>query len=409
MFRELGSAASPNLRTLRMEHLIPACSFVYWCAMAGLLRRVCARVPLLRDLDAPPPETWPSVSLVVPARDEADTLVPALRSKLELPYPNLEVVLVDDRSTDATPRLAREMAATYPALSVVRVDHLPSGWLGKVHAMQRGVERAAGEWLLFCDADVHIEAETLQRVVAYAEREHIDHVTMLPRITTTGPVLVGALSTFLRQLCVGGRLGDVEDPRSSAAVGIGAFNLVRRGAFERIAGFAQLRMEINDDVELGRLLKRSGARQCVVNGCTGLALEFFPSFQAMTRSLEKNGGTVSPWVLLSGLAVLLLLEMGFLGGFVGATPWMTGLALATWAIAAAVTLRFTRWLALPRWPAAVPFLGVLPLCWALGRAGVLAWSRGGVVWRGTFYPRGKLPPLQTAPSSASPPMREASP
>lgn len=392
-----------------MEHLLPACSFVYWCAMAGLVHRVCARVPRLRDLEADPPKAWPSVSVVVPARDEADTLVPALRSKLALPYPRLEVVLVDDRSTDATPRLARELAATHPRLSVVRVDQLPSGWVGKVHAMHRGVEHASGEWLLFCDADVHIAADTLQRIVAYAERERLDHVAMLPRITATEPPLVCTLGTFLRQLCVGGRLGDVADPRSSAAAGIGAFNLVRRRAFERISGFAPLRTAINDDVALGRLLKRSGARSCVVNGCTGLALEFFPSFQAMTRSLEKNGGTVSPLILWLGLAVLLVLEAGFLTGFASGSPWLAALAVATWSLAAAVTLRFLRWLALPRWPALVPFLGMLPLAWALARAGGLAWLRGGVVWRGTFYPRGELPPLPAASPSAAPPMREASP
>lgn len=328
--------------------------------------------------------------MVVPARDEETTLVPALRSKLDLPYADLEVVFVDDRSTDATPQLARRMAEAYPRLKVVRIDELPRGWLGKVHAMQRGVEEATGEWLLFCDADVHLEPHTLQRVIAHAERERIDHVTMLPRITATHRALVCTLTTLLRQVCVAGRLGDVANPRSSAAVGIGAFNLVRREALERIGGFERLRMDVNDDIALGRMLKQSGARQRLVNGSSGVALEFFPSFQGLTRSLEKNGGTVSFPVMLVGLAALFTLEWGFLAGLVSASPPMMALTLGAWLCASLATLRITRWLALPHWPAWFPFLGMLPLGWAMGRSSALVWWRGGVLWRGTFYPSTEL-------------------
>lgn len=392
-----------------MSLVITVCSLVYWIAMLGLTLRVCARVPPLHDLNWPAPPRWPRVSLVVPARNEENTLVPALRSKLEIPYADLEVVLVDDRSTDATPRLARRMADTYPELRVVRIDALPQGWLGKVHAMQRGVEQATGEWLLFCDADVHLESHTLQRVVAYAEADGVDHVAMLPRITATHRTLICTLTTFLRQLCVGGRLCEVPDPRSSASVGIGAFNLVRRAAFERTPGFKHLRMEINDDIALGRMLKMSGARQRLVNGSSGLALEFFPTFRALAQSLEKNGGTVSLPVALVGLAALFTLEWGLLVGLLSANPMAMTLAVAAWACASITMLRFARWLALPRWPAMLPFLGMLPLGWAIGRSSALAWWRGGVVWRGTFYSNAEIRGLQASSSPASSQPTEVSP
>jgi cellulose synthase/poly-beta-1,6-N-acetylglucosamine synthase-like glycosyltransferase len=373
-----------------MELFITSCSLAYWIAMVVLTIRVCARVPDLRGSSAPLPKSWPKVSLIVAARNEANTLAPALRSKLEHPYPNLEVVLVDDRSNDATSSLARRMAVEYPGLRVIRVDALPKGWLGKVHAMQRGLEQASGQWLLFCDADVHLEAHTLRRVIAYAEHERVDHVAMLPGITARQPTLVWTLATFLRQLCVGGRLGDVANPRSSASVGIGAFNLVRRCALARTPGLEQLRMEIDDDVALGRMLHHFGAEQRLVNGCTGVRLEFVPSFHALTRSLEKNGANATFPVVLVGLAGLIVLEGGLLVGLFSGAALAIALAVVAWLCASAATLRITRWLNLPSWPAVLPFVGMLPLAWALGRSSALAAWRGGVMWRGTFYSKAAL-------------------
>jgi len=381
-----------------MNTVILAASLVYWVAMVVLARRVCRRVPDLLNLDPRPPEDWPKVSIIVPARDEAATLGPALHSRLGLHYPALEFILVDDRSTDATSSVARRVAKEDDRLRVLRLDSLPRGWVGKVHAMQRGVEQSSGEWLLLCDADVHLEASALRRVIAYAEEEQADHVTMLPGLTTTDPTLVCTLATFLRQLCVAGRLGSVADPRSTAAVGIGAFNLVRRDMFERTAGFSALRMALNDDLALGRMLKQAGARQRVLNGSAALTLEFCPSFYALTRTLEKNGGTASALVIILGLGVLSTLELGFLAGVFSTAPWAVALGVIGWACASLSTLRISAWLRLPRWPALVPFLGIVPLAWALGRAAALAWWRGGVFWRGTFYPKDGLREPARVPS-----------
>jgi cellulose synthase/poly-beta-1,6-N-acetylglucosamine synthase-like glycosyltransferase len=134
-------------------------------------------------------------------------------------YPELELILVNDRSTDATGAVADAFARTEPRLHVVHVDTLP--------------ERASGEWGLFSDADIHLEPDVLEQVVAYAEREQCDHVCVLPTVTCSGPVILATLASFFRLICVGARLWAVPDPRSSAAVGIGAFNLVRRSVLAR--------------------------------------------------------------------------------------------------------------------------------------------------------------------------------
>lgn len=369
-----------------LSAVLTIASALYWVAVALLLLRVVRSVPSVHALRAPPPSRWPRLSLIMPARNEEPTLESALRSKLQATYPELELVLVDDRSTDATGAVADAFARTEPRLQVVHVEHLPEGWLGKVHALQRGLERASGEWVLFSDADVHLDPGTLERVIAYAEHEGFDHLGVLPSLTSSGPVLQATLSTFFRLLCAGGRLWAVPDPKSSAAIGVGAFNLVRRGALDRSPGLEWLKMEIGDDAALGVMLKRSGARQAVLNGRSEVSLEFYPSYGALTRALEKNGASLPFPALLGGNLFIVLLEYGLLAGLVSGHAPLVLLAAAAWAVGSMGTFMLSRWLGLPRWPALLPFLGSLPLAWAMVRSGVLALVRGGVVWRGTYYP-----------------------
>lgn len=365
---------------------LTAASALYWGLQALLLLRVVRSVPTLSAVHAPPPARWPRLSLIMPARNEERTLEPALRSKLANTYPELELVLVNDRSTDATGAVAESAARSEPRLQVVHVEHLPEGWLGKVHALQRGLERASGEWVLFSDADIHLAPGMLERVIAYAEHERLDHVSLLPSLTSPGLVLQATLNTFFRWVCTFGRLWAVRDPRSSAAMGAGAFNLVRRSALERTPGLEWLKMEIADDAALGVMLKRSGARPAVLNGRAEVSLEFYPSYRALTRALEKNGASIPLPVLLAGNLLLVVLEVGLLAGLLsGATPLVL-LGAGAWAVGCAVALGLARWLGLPRGPVPLPFLGALPLVWAMLRSGVLALVRGGVVWRDTFYP-----------------------
>jgi glycosyltransferase involved in cell wall biosynthesis len=392
-------------------------SALYWGVMALLLLRAVRAVPSVRALRAPPPPRWPRVSLIMPARNEERTLEPALRSKLENTYPELELILVDDRSTDATGTVADALARADTRLQVVHLDSLPEGWLGKVHAMQRGSERASGEWILFSDADVHLAPGTLERIIAHAEHEKLDHVSVLPEVTCTGFVLRAALVTFFRVLSVGGRLWAVPDPRSSAAVGIGAFNLVRRAALERTPGLEWLKMEIGDDAALGVMLKRSGARPAVLEGRGAVSLEFYPSYRALTLALEKNGASIPFPMLLMGTLLLVILEGGMLAGLVSGHPPLVLLAAGTWAVGVATTVGLARWPGFSWLPSLVPFFGSLPLTWAMVRSGVLALVRGGVFWRGTFYPTSvvreglRLGPAARPPREPSParPGRDSTP
>ncbi|AKJ06484.1 cellulose synthase/poly-beta-1,6-N-acetylglucosamine synthase-like glycosyltransferase [Archangium gephyra] len=366
--------------------LLTAASALYSLTMTVLLVRVMRVLPRLQRLNAPPPTRWPRVSLVMPARNEEHALESAMRSKLANTYPELELVLVDDRSTDATGAIADQFARTEPRLQVVHIEHLPEGWLGKVHAMQRGLERASGEWVLFSDADVHLAPGTLEKIIAYAEREGLGHVTVLPEITSSGFVLQAALVAMFRLLCVSIRMWAVSDPRSSAAMGAGAFNLVRRSALERTPGLEWLKMEIVDDVALGMMLKRSGAKSAVLNGRGGVSLEFYPSLGAFTRAIEKSGASFPFLGILLGHLILTTLECGFLAGVFSGRPALVLLGVGTWALGTMTTWSFSTWSGFARRTAPLAFLGVLPAAWASIRSAVLALVRGGVMWRGTFYP-----------------------
>jgi hypothetical protein len=252
--------------------------------------------------------------------------------------------------------------------------------------MQRGLEQATGEWVLFSDADVHLAPGTLERVVAHAEARGLDHVAVLPSLTCKGLWLQATLSTFLLLMSALSRPWALSNPRSSAAVGVGAFNLVRRSALARTPGLEWLKMEIADDAALGVMLKRSGARQALLNGRDAVSLEFYPSVGALTRALEKNGATAPFPVFLFGNLLLVGLLCGLLAGFASGEGPLVLLAAGTWVLGGAVTFALCRWLGLARAPALVPFAGVLPLAWAMVRSSALALVRGGVLWRGTFYP-----------------------
>ncbi|MRR12811.1 glycosyltransferase, partial [bacterium] len=132
----------------------PGC--VAWLFQAGLLALHLSRLRTVSRTAPPEPTTWPTVSAIVPARDEERSIASALRSRLSDDYPALQVVVVDDRSQDTTPALIAEIAALDDRIVPVRIEELPTGWLGKTHALARGVEAATGEWLLVSDADVHM-------------------------------------------------------------------------------------------------------------------------------------------------------------------------------------------------------------------------------------------------------------
>ena len=366
-----------------------------WLALAVDWFRGGRRVPLLREVarDLRTLERYPSVSVVVPARDEGASVWEALRSVLVQGYPgHLEVIAVDDRSTDGTTAILARLASERPErLRVVRVENLPDGWLGKNHALWLGAEEAGGEWLLFTDADVRFSPACLEEAVGYAVREGLDHLVLAPEIVARGVALKSFVTVFAFLFEVSQRPWRVPDPEAREAIGVGSFNLVRRGAYATAGTHRAIRLRPDDDMRLGRLLKDAGFRQGVAYGTGSVSVEWHRTLGGAVRGLEKS---IFPGVdyrvstvLFASLGLLLTNVLPFAGLFLArrrATRVLFSLdvllAFAMYAEGARRSGSETS----PLYAALHPF-GVAILVYATLRSAYRTLSRGGVEWRGTFY------------------------
>jgi hypothetical protein len=349
---------------------------------------VVRRVPVLLRDHSPPPARWPRVSLLVPARNEIGTLGPAMRSRLAEGYPALEVVLVDDRSTDGTSALVDTLAAEDDRIRALHVDSLPPGWLGKLHAMSEGLQLATGEWILFSDADVHLAAGTIARAVAFAEAHRLDHLSILPELLRATWLVDAALASFTRTGLVMGRVWLVSDPRSNVGGSVGAFGLVRRSALERSPGIEHLRLEVADDLALGQMLKASGSRSAVANGRKLVTLHWYRTLAELARGTEKAVALFDHRLLpaLVWVGTLSALELGpFLIALLAPFPLARGLGLGTVALLLGSTLWLCRSAGQRVLAALLSPLGVVVNGVLLLRAAVLGKLRGGLQWRSTLY------------------------
>ena len=197
---------------------------------------------------------FPALSIVIPACNEADHMEKALQSLLAQDYPDLEIILVNDRSVDDTLAIMQRLGASDSRVHVLDIQTLPPGWLGKVHALHCGFERTRGDLVLFTDADVHFGAGFLRKTVAHLLEQGLDHLTVGPEARTTSFWQEATNHYFGGMFCLGLNIADLERSGSNAYVGVGAFNVVHRRALLRTPGFPWLRMDVLDDVGLGLML-----------------------------------------------------------------------------------------------------------------------------------------------------------
>ncbi len=363
---------------------------LYWCFSALVGWLAGRTLPVLSEETAPEPAVWPRLSIVVAARDEADTMEGALRSLLASDYPDLQVVVVDDRSTDGTSDLVDRVAAEDDRLVAVHVTDLPDGWLGKVHALQRGLEASDGDWLLFTDADVHLAPGALRKAVAYAEDRGRDHVTALPRLLSAGLVLDACVGLFGRLVVGGVKPWEVADPTKERSAGVGAFNLSRRTVLERSEGFAWIKLEIADDMGLGLVMKRAGGRVEVLNGHDLVQLTFYPTVRSMVVGQEKAGFSIlGRYSLARTLAISVMgpaIELSPLVGLIpGGPSWLPILAVSAYAFGLLQQALVNRFMGMSPWPALLHPVAIVLLGWMFARSGWICWRQGGVRWRDTFY------------------------
>src|SRR5208282_3593337 len=361
-----------------------ACAWVALAAQAALGIR---RVPRLSWVAPLADGALPSVSLLVSARDEAEKMPAALRSMLALDYPTYEVIVVDDRSGDTTPQILREFSAACKHLQAIRVEALPPGWLGKPHGLQTAYERSHGEWLVFTDADVRYEKESLRRAVSLALERGYDHLTLFPQMEMSGFWEKTLLTSFGVAFLLYTRPWAVPDPSSRTYIGIGAFQLLRRSAYERIGTHRRLALEVVDDMKLGRLVKEAGLKSGAARAEDLLSIRWHAGIGNIIRGTEKNffaaAGFHLGTALAQFLASLLLNVLPF-----AVLPFVTGWTRGFAALAAGIAVLTSaaaamRGRASPLYGLTHP-LGALLFVYMGLRSTLLTLRQNGIYWRDTF-------------------------
>jgi GT2 family glycosyltransferase len=386
----------------------------YW--ISGLLLALIWLVPVLQlalhssevaDLTQPewdPPQNalLPTLTIVVPARNEEAEIEPALRSLLRLNYPQFEVVAVNDRSTDQTGAIMDRIAAD-PAsqgrLRVLHVQELPAGWLGKVHAMWLGSQRndapgnaarqGCSDWLLFTDADCVFQADCLRRAIHYATTTATDHLVLFPtaHMKTLGERMMIGFPQVMSSFAM--RPWKVRDPKARDHMGVGAFNMVKREAYNSIGTYEKLRLEVVDDIKLGEAVKKAGLRQDVVFGPDLVGLRWAVGAAGVVANLEKNLFAFLQFRVSLVLAVcavtFFLCVCPFVGLFL-APGWARagfGAAIALIALAYAYTGRY---MASSPWMFLTCPIAALVFAFATLQSAFIAVRDGAITWRGTKYP-----------------------
>src|SRR6202163_2693763 len=218
------------------------------------------KLPWLKDFPPITGTAVPRISLLFAARDEEEKLPGALATLEQLDYPELEIIGVDDRSEDATGRILDEFAASHPRFRAIHVTKLPVSWLGKPHALQQAYEASSGEWLLFTDADVRFKVDVLRRAMTMVTDHKLDHLSLFGDVEMVGFWEKVVVTFFGMAVHMATAPSEVINPKSGAYVGVGAFQLLKRSAYEAAGTHRRVAMEVVDDMKLGKIVQQGGVR-----------------------------------------------------------------------------------------------------------------------------------------------------
>jgi glycosyltransferase involved in cell wall biosynthesis len=398
------------------------------------------RLPWLKDF-APLADTdCPRITLIFAARDEEEKLPAALATLAAIDYPHLEIIAVDDRSADATGRILEEFALTglktghYNGLGdggdmgiglaglktgaytgagagagtgayigggerraerfrVVHVRELPAGWLGKPHALQKAYESSTGEWLLFTDADVRFAPDALRRAMAVVQSKKLDHLTLFGDVEMVGFWETVVLTFFGLAMHVANDPYRVSNPHSRAYMGVGAFQLIKRSAYEASGTHRRLAMEVVDDMKLGKLVKQAGLRSGVGIAQEAVVVRWHAGVGNLIRGVTKNFFAALDYNLTfvtAAICGMLLTNVAPFVGLVFGHGWVwifSGVAVVIalgFHVGVDLVMRVSPFYALTH-----P-LGAVLFSYMLLRSTVVTLWQGGVTWRGTFYPLKEL-------------------
>ncbi len=384
-----GFCAGLQLRVHLFGTILLGVVAAFWILYGGYCLIRIRGIARLSGFPPEPGDPEPLVSVLVAARDEARHLPQAMASLLAQSYPNYEVIAVDDRSSDQTGAILDDFARRDPRLRVVHVRELPKGWMGKPHALETAYEQSRGEWLLFTDADVRFHPEAITRSLRLMRSHKLDHLTLIASLDMRGFWEHTALSYIALAFLLGIRPWLVDKPREGSYMGIGAFQLVKRDAYETAGSHRRLAMEVVDDMKLGKMMKLAGFPSAVGIAEHFVSIRWQEGLRNITRGLTKNmfaGMSFHVWKAVGTFFMVLILSVL---PFV-AIGFAHGLAL-DFAIAASVGAILFNIAVLRGSGAKSPFYGIahpigaLLFSWIAMRSMIVTLWRGGIIWRDTFY------------------------
>jgi cellulose synthase/poly-beta-1,6-N-acetylglucosamine synthase-like glycosyltransferase len=376
-----------------MSRLLAALGSLVWLGLCLQWLLGIRKIPVLEDvLGTDLVDRNPALSVILAARDEERSVGESLPSMLAQVYSGMiEVLAVNDRSTDRTGEILEELATKHPdRLRVLDVESLPDGWLGKTHALYAGATQARGEWLLFTDADVIFTPSCTDKAVRYATTNGLDHLTLPPEIVCRSVLLRSFVAAFTLVFEMTQRPWRVGDPQAQEHVGVGAFNLIRKDAYEWSGTHRAIRMRPDDDMKLAKLLKRHGFRQGVACGVGLISVEWHQTLPDAVRGLSKSMFSGLDYRIGATVAgVLMLLLTSVLPVFGLFSRKTTGTLcrlniLSTFLVYAYRARLFGD--DTPRWYAVLHPLGICVFIYAMLRSASTTLAGGGIEWRGTRYP-----------------------
>lgn len=351
------------------------------------------QLPWLKDFPPSPGVDCPKISVIFAARNEQEKLPAALATLVAIDYPDLEIIAVDDRSTDCTAQILDDFATNHPRLKVVHIRELRKGWLGKPHALQTGYEHSSGELLVFTDADVKFQPDALRRVVTLFRQRNLDHLALLGDVERSDFWDTVLISFFSMGFQLATDPHNVSNPNSRSYVGVGAFQMLHRAAYEGSGTHRRLAMEVVDDMKLGKIAKLSGFRSGVAVATGYISVAWHLGLNNLVRGVEKNffaGAQFRVSVVLLQIAGLLVMNVLPFAGLLFGHGWIQIFAAIAVLIAVCFHLGVDVVMGVsPLYCLTLP-LGATIFAYMILRSTIVTLRQGGIVWRGTFYPLHEL-------------------
>ena len=368
-------------------------TLLFWVAFGIELVIGSRSIRFLKDVPSSKRLPTPKTSIIIPACNEEKHIQEALQSVLNQDYESLEFIIINDRSTDQTGAILTRMEKADPRLRVLRIKELPLGWLGKNHALYYGAQNATGEWLLFTDADVVMQPSTVSRAASYMLENQLDHLTIASEVRMPGVILGMFTAAFGIFFSLYARPWKAKNPRSSKYVGIGGFNMVRAKVYRAVGTHQAIAMRPDDDMKLGKLIKKNGYRQELLFGKQMIHVEWHSSLRGLIDGLMKNTFAAVdyniPAIIVGSIVQFLFNVWPFLGMFFtsGITQIINFMTILTILL---VCWDGTRFHNLRRWYGIGFPICTLLFIYIMWKSMLMTIFNNGINWRGTHYPLAEL-------------------